>query len=115
MAEQAALEWRVCAILPACHPIARMQLPNSRDSICIGRQLERAQAEQAALERRLSDANDAEGRYLHEIRDLEASVADRCGCESDCCSCALPTPQVLTVTATGPPRARGSGSASMNG
>jgi len=41
------------------------------------RLLARAEAEQVALERRLADAGEAEGRYLTELRDLEAAVADR--------------------------------------
>ena len=41
------------------------------------RQLEQAHAEQAALEQRLAAAGEAEGRHLHEIRDLEAASAER--------------------------------------
>lgn len=47
------------------------------------RQLEQAHAEQAALEQRLAAAGEAEGRHLHEIRDLEAASADRCAWPAD--------------------------------
>ena len=47
-------------------------------NLTTGRQLARVEAEAAGQERRLADAADAEGRYLTELRDLEAAVADRC-------------------------------------
>ena len=43
------------------------------------RSLAQSQAEVEALERRLAEAQDAEGRALADLRDAEQALADRCG------------------------------------
>ncbi len=54
--------------------------PRPDGQLCeiVRRSLAQSQAEVEALERRLAEAHDAEGRALADLRDAEQALAERC-------------------------------------